>query len=142
MNSSDESKYTLPRLLKNEAFRSTVATLRSEGWKDWHILLAIGGIRLNFVANQTTSRDARDEQYRNAIRELMEREEAESDTAPPEAMFTVEEMRRSLTLSQFSTLKGMGLECWQKTPVMKAVDAFLQRFNYWTDDVEHTDPFV
>jgi hypothetical protein len=140
--SSGLLKYTLPRLLKNEAFRSTVATLRSEGWKDWHILLAIGGIRLNFVANQTTSRDARDEQYRNAIRELMEREEAESDTAPPEAMFTVEEMRRSLTLSQFSTLKGMGLECWQKTPVMKAVDAFLQRFNYWTDDVEHTDPFV
>lgn len=93
-------------------------------------MLAIGGIRLNFVANQTTSRDARDEHYKKAFRELMEREETESDPAPPEAMFTVEEMRRALTLSQFSTLKGMGLECWQQTPVIRAVDAFLQRFNF------------
>jgi hypothetical protein len=44
--------YTLPRLLKEENFRATVASLRKDGWKDWHILSAVFSIRLNFVVNQ------------------------------------------------------------------------------------------
>jgi hypothetical protein len=135
-------KYTLPRLMKTESFRSTVAALRGDGWKDWHILLAVGGIRLNFVANQTIPKGAKFEEYRKTFGQLMDRDEAESDPPPPPDMFTIDDLQRALTFSQLSTLKGMGFDCWQETPVTKAVDAFLQRFNYWVDDVDHGDPFA
>jgi hypothetical protein len=141
-NSLGLLKHTLPRLVKDDDFRSTVAALRKEGWKDWHVLLAVGGVRLNFVVDKTLSKTADPDQHKKIFHELLNRHELESDPAPPTEMFTVDKLRFSLELSQISTLKGMGFECWQRTPVTAAVDAFLRRFNYWTDDVPHTDPFL
>ena len=135
-------RLTLPRLVEDEAFRSAVEVLRTEGWKDWHILLAVGGVRLNFVVNQILPPSASPDDHKKVLQGLLERDEIESDPAPPTDIFTLEKLRFSLKLSQISTLKGMGFECWQQTPVTDAVDAFLRRFNYWTDDVPHKDPFV
>jgi hypothetical protein len=134
-------KYTLPRLVKDANFRSVVQTLRADGWKDWHILLAVFGVRLNFVINNILPKTAGPEEYLRAYRSLAARDELETDPAPPPELFTIDQLRYSLRLSQLSTLKGMGLDCWQETPVMTAVDALLSRFNYWRDDASHTDPF-
>jgi hypothetical protein len=135
-------KYTLPRLVKDGNFRSVRDSLRKEGWKDWHILLATAGVRLNFVVGERLPRTASPEEHMRIFQELLKRDEAETDEAPPPEIFTIDQLRFSLKLSQLSTLKGMGLDCWQETPVTAAVDAFLRRFNYWSDDVLHVDPFV
>ncbi len=34
-------RHTLPRLNRNPGFRALVRRLRDEGWKDWHILMAL-----------------------------------------------------------------------------------------------------
>ena len=139
--SSGLLKHTLPRLANDQSFRSTVAALRKEGWKDWHILLAAGGVRLNFAVHEMLPGTAGPKEHMKLFQELLKRDELESDPAPPPEIFTADRLRFALQLAQISTLKGMGLECWQQTPVTDAVDAFLRRFNYWIDDVPHADPF-
>jgi hypothetical protein len=140
--SSGLLKHTLPRLMKEGNFHLTVSALRSEGWKDWHILLATGGVRLNFVIDQILPKTANADEHMRVFQGLLKRDELESDPAPPPEIFTLDKLRFSLRLSQLSTLKGMGFDCWQQTPVTDAVDAFLRRFNYWIDDVPHADPFM
>jgi hypothetical protein len=134
-------KYTLPRLSKDLGFCSTVAVLRDEGWKDWHILQAISNIRLNYAADKIAPQVGNLQAHMRTLDELMERDEAESDPQAPANEFSVENLKRSLRLSQISTLKGLGFEGWQPTPIHEAIDTFLRRFHYWTDDVPHPDPF-
>ncbi len=138
---SKQLKHTLPRLLKDERFRSTVTALRKHGWKDWHILVAAGGVRLNFVIDRTVPRGADFREWKRMAAGLMDRDEAESDPQPPTELFTEESLRTHLRAIQLSTLSGLGFDCWQPTPVHDAIDKFLRRFNYWTDDVPHADPF-
>ena len=134
-------KLSLARLLKHSAFRSTVNELRSEGWKDWHILLALFGVRLNFVLDQILGKSANVEDRLKLTKELMDREELASDPQPPVELFTSDKLRLSLRMSKLSTLRTLGFHCWQETPNLDAIDQFLSRFNYWTDDVPHPDPF-
>jgi hypothetical protein len=134
-------KHTLARLAQDNSFRSTVQTLREKGWKDWHILLAVANIRQNYVLHQTVSPSEPLQQYKTKGTEIFNRDEADTDPAPPAAIFTAEEMERALTMSQISTLRGMGFDCFQRTPNLRAIDRFLTRFNYWTDDAPHQDPF-
>lgn len=141
-NSMALLKHTLPRLMKDKTFPLTVVALRNAGWKDWHILLALGGVRLNFVMDQVLPKTASASEHKKVFKELLDRDELESDPAPPPELFTSDKLRFALKLSQLSTLTGMGFDCWQETPVTDAVDAFLRRFNYWTDDVTHVDPFL
>lgn len=135
-------KFTLPRLLRDDAFRSTIVELRSDGWRDWHILLAIVRIRLNYATRQITPKWSKSEEYQQTYRRLLQRAEEEADPAPLVELFTIEEMRQALMLSQLAILRGMGFDCRQELHVSKAVDAFRRRFNYWTDDVKHGDPFT
>lgn len=136
-NTLRQLKFTLPRLLEGDGFRSTIAGLRSQGWKDWHILLSMANIRFNFLVDHT----ADIEEYKKAASQIMDRDETESDPRVPAELFTIEKLRFGLRMSQLSTLKGLGFHCWQPTPVHEAVDRFLARFNYWSDDVAHEDPF-
>jgi hypothetical protein len=130
-------KYTLPRLLADNAFCRNVSTLKKKGWKDWHILLATANIRQNYVVHHKVDPSAPMQEYRTKAEAIAIREEEETDPAPPSSIFTAEEMERALTMSQMSTLKSMGFDCSQLTPNLKAIDRFLRRFNYWTDDVPH-----
>lgn len=135
-------KFTLPRLLRDEGFRSTIVELQSDGWRDWHILLAIVRIRLNYVTRQITPKWSKSEEYQETYRRFLQHAEEEADPAPLVDLFTIEEMRQALMLSQLAILRGMGFDCRQELHVSKAVDAFRRRFNYWTDDVKHGDPFA
>jgi len=134
-------KYTLPRLLGDDAFRQTVSVLKERGWKDWHILLAIANIRQNYVVHHKVDSSAPMQEYRRRAEQIATRQEEETDPAPPTTIFTVKEMERALTMSQMSTLKALGFECFQLTPNLQAIDRFLSRFNYWTDDVPHESLF-
>jgi hypothetical protein len=71
-------------------------------------------------------------------KDLFERDESISDPAPPPELFTVAMLKQGLTMTQISTLAGLGFECSQRTPNFEGLDRFLQRFNYWNDDVAHS----
>ncbi len=60
----------------------------------------------------------------------------------PLARFDEDVLRFCLYSSMPSTLAGVGLESHQVTPDFPAIEEFLRhRYNYWTDDLPHADPF-
>jgi hypothetical protein len=130
-------KITLPRLAEDRAFLDVLRELRQRGWKDWHILQAMASLRLNFTINATVPRGSDAREFQKASQIFLGRDEEVSDPAPPAEMFTVEELKRALVMTQLSTLKGLGFECAQRTPNFEGLDRLLQRFNYWSDDVAH-----
>jgi hypothetical protein len=134
-------KYSLPRLAKEGKFLDTVATLREEGWKDWHILLALVNIRFNHVIHSTIGAHAPIEQFKATHSLLNKRDEEADDPLVPLEKCTVKRMHESLEMSKASTLIGYELELHQRTPNLDGLDKLLSRFNYWTDDVSHPDPF-
>lgn len=53
-----------------------------------------------------------------------------------------EKLRMALRFSMISTIRVLGLELRQETPDFKGIEHFLRhRYNYWTDDIAHADPF-
>ncbi len=109
-------KYTLPRLLADGPFISATAKLKTEGWKDWHLLLAVANIRQNYVMHHLVGPASGSEEYRAVAARIASKDEGDSDPAPASKLFTIDELRRALRLSQMSTLQSMGFECGQLTP--------------------------
>ncbi len=134
--------HTLARLRESDDFRELVRTLRADGWKDWHILLA--------VANQTTNHrlpkmralagplDLSDP----AWRQILTRAEGPESPPVPVSEYSEEKLRLALRVSMLDTLAIFGLELHQDFPDFPAIEEFLaRRYRYWDDDVEHEDPF-
>lgn len=133
-------KHTLPRLKRDTSFLGTAAQLRKEGWRDWHILLAIAQIRINYIVNTTLGPPSL-ASVQEMSKSLFEREEQQTDPVVPLERFNEAELRRALTFSQAATLKAWGFEFRQRTPNFSGLNRFLERFNYWTDDVPHPEIF-
>ncbi|MEH3139558.1 MAG: hypothetical protein PGN37_05115 [Mycobacterium kyogaense] len=137
-------RITIKRLSLSEAFRSMVSELRSEGWKDWHLLTAISNIAVNWRArergmNLTTTITPADIQR---FEQIMESPESESDTEIPLEEFAVEEMRFHLSNAARATAQNWGLEV-RRNPIAPSalLDVLGSRFNYWSDDVQHEPVF-
>lgn len=126
---------TLRQLSKNAEFQKLISKLRDNGWKDWHILLAVTNVRLNFLV------DVHDPRYKELMRAAMKRGETMQDPLTPDTAFDEKSLRIALKFSQISTVTGMGFRVHQMTPNTPGVDAFLRRFRYWELDAPHSDPF-
>ena len=134
-------KLTLPRILKAAEVRAAVEHLKKEGWRDWHILMAMFNIRANFVVRERVGNED-PEKMSKEFKELMNREEQKSDPQPPADLFTTGKLQEALKVYEPAALKTLGFHCWQETPVHAAIHEFLGRFNFWTDDIPHADPFI
>lgn len=134
-------RYTLKRLLKNAEFRATVQRLRDDGWLDWHILAAICSIVVNYRALKSSP--ARDiNSYTRLFERMINELESEYDIPIPLQEFTEEALRLHQKMNMIASLKVWGLECHKSTPDFEVIAHFLRcRYNYWTDDIEHDDPF-
>lgn len=136
-------RHILRRLSASRTFMDVVRKLKDVGWLDWHLVVAVANITWNYRAQELYKKlvggiDTMTEEMNRS----MVREEGVDDTAVPMTMYNEETVRMALRVSQLATLKTLGLECRQQTPDFDAIDNFLrERFNYWTDDVEHEDPF-
>src|SRR6266446_7740962 len=119
-------KYTLPRLKQDTDFLATVAELRKQGWKDWHILQAVAHVRMNYILNKAPSPPSIAE-LRETGKSLFNREEQPTDPVVPRELFTVAELKRNLTFAQAATLKGLGFELPQHAPNFSGLNRFLQR---------------
>ncbi|MGC1121827.1 MAG: hypothetical protein WBA22_12105 [Candidatus Methanofastidiosia archaeon] len=136
-------KYTLERLMRNPNFIALIGRLRADGWLDWHILSSIATITVNYRVMQNPEAYYSAEISQDLFLEHIGMPERETWTPVPISEFTEERLRTSHRINMLSTLKLLGLECRQTTPDLEAIDHFLRmRYNYWTDDIKHTDPFV
>lgn len=133
-------RHTLARLRHSERFRHMVGVLRAEGWKDWHLLLAVMNVALNYrMTLMGIDIDAPDPEQ---LARLHAPEVQDTPPVPEEA-FTLDAMRMMGDVLQISSVAQVGLELHQREPAMEAVNAFLSaRYRFWDDDVPHQDPFA
>ena len=137
---------TLPRLRADRRFKTTVEILRKRGWKDWHILSAAYNILLQrrlAHAGLDIAGAVSSEAGMRAVRELAIAPEDEQEPEAPLGIFlNVEDMREALRTAMASVLANLNLELHCNVPDLAATERLLTaRYGYWSDDVDHVEPF-
>jgi hypothetical protein len=132
---------TVARLRQVPSFTATVAVLRNDGWKDWHILMAIAGLIVNERLPKNVAMMSRKEASQ-LYWDAMERPEQEDDQRLPDELFSLENLRRQIAANMTSSAKNLGLELHQATPDLEALERFLsERYHYKSDDIAHDNLF-
>lgn len=133
-------RLTLKRIVPTDHFQNLKSKLRNEGWKDWHILLALDNLVLNFRMSELGIRTIHD--MNNFRKKFMQEEEKEENLIVPLDQINEENMKNNLKLSMLSTLKGYGFSLEGKMIDPEEISKFLaEKFNYWKDDVDHEPVF-
>jgi len=133
---------TLQRLVRESTFQAVVTQLRTEGWKDWHLLSAVCHITVNYRINQR--KILLSPEAEEAVnRRLLSQPEPEDALPVPLSEYTEEKLRLQMKLFMPSFAMTFGLELHQIAPDFAALEDFLaHRYNFWSDDIDHNDPFV
>jgi len=130
-------RLTLKRIIPTKRFQSLKNSLRSQGWKDWHILMGI----FNFVMNyRMEKRGILGNHY--AMIKFQEtypyQEEKEDSVNVPLNEFTEENLKFGLESSMLATICALGLSLPKNTAIKKEkISEILNKFHYWEDDIEH-----
>lgn len=133
--------FTLARLRGDEVFKATVAALRANGWKDWHILIAVGNAAMNHRVQLRAGRDI--EHQKRIMREMWSTPETAADPEVPLSSFSIEKLREHLVISMGSTLVNFGLSMPPGPYIQSELDGLLRaRYRYWDFDIPHDDPFA
>ncbi|MEV7797045.1 hypothetical protein AB0O68_34590 [Streptomyces sp. NPDC087512] len=138
-------RHTLPRLAADTGFQRTVTQLREQGWRDWHLLTAIANLVGNHRAQQQRLSPTRgdSEERRAQILAVMQAPENPDDPPVPAEAFTERALRSHLSAAAVSTAHGLGLVVRRGALDPQTLLAVLgDRYGYWTDDIEHPDPFA
>ena len=130
---------TLPALQQNLQFLEIARRLVDQGWKDWHILLAIFQIVQNYRFR--IDRPPESAEAHKKLANLFTSAEERDKPAPLE-LFTEESLKRAIQFSWASTLQLWELTLRQNPPDFPALEQLLaDRYGYWSDDVEHNAMF-
>jgi hypothetical protein len=138
-------RFTVQRLADDGAFMTLVASLREQGWKDWHLLIAVANITVNERAvrrglNMTTSIAREDIQRFHA---LMQEQETAEEEPTPTSLFSEGAMWFHLGNASAAAVSRWGLEVRMSLLEPQAFLSVLgQRFNFWEDDVDHDPVFA
>lgn len=134
---------SLPLLLEIPEFRATIAALREEGWKDWHILLALANAAANYRAPSRGIDTRRlTEEMRRSFLEMFRQPERVTDPLLPLTEVTADQLRGHLQLAVAAGMKRRRLESRFEFPPFDAIFLFLRhRYSYWENDVEHAPIF-
>ncbi len=134
-------RLSLKRIVPTEDFQILKEILRSQGWKDWHILLAIFNLVMNYrmsklgILSNVNSMIEFGEKYPY-------QEENKNSIFVPLDEFTEENMKKSLELSMPASLNVYGFTLKAKKIKIDEIKQFLaEKFNYWVDDVDHEPIF-
>lgn len=130
---------TLPRLAADPVTRRTLTQLRTEGWLDWHLLLAVHNIAMNarLRYERVDMRDLTPSGRERMVAVAKRPEEAESPPIPLE-FFDRAAFDLQLITNTVGMLNRFGLQCHLQTPPDEAILAVLrERYGYWTDDAPH-----
>lgn len=134
-------RLTLKRIIPTEKFQLIKKKLRNQGWKDWHILLALFNLAMNYRMNKLGISN-----NIAAMKEFYERypykEEKKDSIVVPLDEINEENMKSSLKISMLSTLQGYGFSLEGRKINPEEISKFLtEKFNYWEDDVDHEPIF-
>ncbi|EKE11130.1 MAG: hypothetical protein ACD_15C00137G0027 [uncultured bacterium] len=142
-NSVIPIRLTLEKLNSDVNFKETVRKLRAEGWKDWHILMAISLIVVNYRVNSLPRIPGTNfEQMTKVFSEEMNKPESEESILVPVVEFGETEMKNLLAMSMTSTFKMIGLELKCPTLNREAIMEFARkRLRYFDDDIPHESFF-
>jgi hypothetical protein len=124
---------TVKRVLSDHAVRRIAVKLRTEGWKDWHLLQAIANVRVTEIINDGVHRTRKEEQF------VATHGETKLDHAAEISRYNEANLRFALKLSQVQTIESLGFRVRQRTPNFAGLNSFLNRFRYWELDTEHGD---
>jgi hypothetical protein len=132
---------TLPTLRGNTEIRQTLITLRSRGWLDWHLVLAVYNVCLNYRARPFTHKSRSTVDIRSAVAQLARIPEPDTADPVPLAEFTLASLEEALDMASLATAKRFGLDVQRaNTPNIKAIQRLLtRRYGYLTDDCPHED---
>ena len=83
----------MERLRRSATFQASLASLRSAGWKDWHILLAVMNVTLNFRLKRLVPQGANPDVVKDTQRRLLNTPEDESSIVVPDEEFTEDNLR-------------------------------------------------
>lgn len=134
-------RLTLKNYVPTKRFQSIIKSLRSQGWKDWHILMGI----FNFIMNYRMEKMGILGNHQAMI-EFQEsypyKEENEDSIKIPLNQFTEKNLKYGLESSMLATICALGFSIPQNIAIEKErIYEILNRFNYWEDDVEHNPIF-
>jgi hypothetical protein len=135
---------TLPHLQQSPSFLLLVKQLRSNGWKDWHILQAV----FNGVVNWTTqwlgtqTDRQRDQEGDRIVRRLLKHGESPDDPLIPSSYFTIETMEMLLDVGVATFLKKKGAIFRPRAYNFQKLRQLAQkRYHYLDLDVPHKPLF-
>ncbi len=133
---------TLKKLKNSVGFMAIVNKLRKEGWLDWHILAAISTIAVNYRYRKIFDPYENPSLHLSLFNDLMKQGETEDSIEVPLSEFNEENIRLMRKMNMIAIIKNLGL-IPPKVANIEAIEDFLQhRYNYWTDDIPHSDPFT
>jgi tetratricopeptide (TPR) repeat protein len=137
----------IPRTLElaggEPAFLALVDELRSQGWRDWHILQALANLSINHrleaeglnTHEAVSTNDPR-------IKEITSNPEAKGESLPDLSSITGAELDFARRVGNLGVLKNWGLEPRASFGAIDPYSRFLaERYAYWSDDVPHANPF-
>lgn len=134
-------RLTLKRIVPTKSFQSLKNSLRSQGWKDWHILMGLFNYVLNYrmrkmgISGNLTSMIKFQETYTY-------QEENENSIFVTLDEFTEKNLKVGLESSMPATISALGLNLPKNTAISKEkIRTILDKFNYWIDDADHQPIF-
>ncbi len=136
-------RLTLSRLLEHEDFRDHIRKLRQEGHLDWEVLILVSNICVNHRVHELLTPTAPPNEQVRVMKELMFRDERESDLEVPPTVFTQDRVEVQKNISLAAVAKTWGLELHQQTPDFAAIKQLLDvRYHNSEDDLPHNELFV
>lgn len=136
-------RYTIPRVMADPAFHITVASLRADGWKDWHLLMAMLNAVANYRVNLRFDALGDEKQYAEAMKDEMFSSEKPDCLPVPASHLTRELLRVNLLMALNSGLSSEGLRFHHPTPILDDLFAYARhRWRYFDLDVDHPDVFA
>jgi hypothetical protein len=138
----DGLRFTLPRVVTKPDFQRTVDLLRAQGWKDWHLLLAMLNAAANYRATLQVGVNADTQQFQKAMKaEVFSAETAERSEVPVD-QFSLPALKMFLMMAICSALGAEGLELHQQTPNIDGLFKYARaRWRYFDLDVIHPRVF-
>ena len=142
-NSVVPVRHTLRRLSRNPGFRTLVRKLRSEGWKDWHILMALANLVITERLRRTMPPGLWGPEAQSRGRQILHEEETRQESESlPDSVFAEGPFRTSMNVGLLTCAQSFGLEIKQEAPDFTALERLLvERYRFKDDDVDHDPVF-
>ncbi len=137
--------YTLKRLQQTPIFLDNVELLKSEGWKEWHILQAVANGVMNWYAEQSGANqdiERIQDEGKVLFQRLFEKGESPKDPSIPQEYFTLEAMRIWLHAGLLTFLTKKGAVFGQRGYFPERLQTIARkRYHYFELDVPHSPIF-